>query len=317
MKSLWITIVSFVLALTLTGSPSAADYPPGIMYSTLLNGVTIVANSGQLYLDNIQAVFLPEPQSSDYYPYNPDTGGAVWSTISTAGGEEILRFDWYASVLKKPYWLLDSYKLTDHRTGETGNSGHFKLPSGDYTLDFFLDSGKFYTFDFTVSTVPAKDAFGGDDYWFIDGPWEDWAYFYYADAKPDQSLHFKVWLRNKEHEPSKYVTPKLKVFRGGELVCTSREGTSFNLHPAWNRWDMDLIFPMEGTSGGAYFKAKDLVGTDGSYTAKLYIDDKLYGEWAFKIEGGNFNYTGRTVRGEADPLTFIEGGRDAWWYERK
>jgi hypothetical protein len=25
-------------------------------------------------------------------------------------------------------------------------------------------------------------------------------------------------------------------------------------------------------------------------------------------------YTGRAVRGKADPLTFIEGGRDAFWY---
>jgi hypothetical protein len=35
------------------------------------------------------------------------------------------------------------------------------------------------------------------------------------------------------------------------------------------------------------------------------------------IEDGKLNYTGLTVRGKADRLTFIEGGKDAWWYEKK
>ena len=315
MKHLFVLLVCLTVLAAVPAQ--AADYPPGIMYSTMLNGLTIRYDNGKLMLDNIQAVFLPDPDNSEYQPYNPLSGAAVWTILSNSAGEELYRFDWYASVLTKPYWLLDSYDQTNLRTGETTNSGFFELPVGDYVLDFYLDSGKFYTYGFTVSKVAADDPFGGDDWWYIDGPWEDWAYFYYRDAKPDQSLYFKVWLRHKAHELNYSVKPMLKVFRGGELVCTSREYTSYNLQPSWNRYEMDLIFPMDKTSGGAYFKAKDLVGTDGSYTAKLYLDDALYGEWDFRIEGGQFNYTGRTVRGEADPLTFIEGGRDAWWYERK
>ena len=37
----------------------------------------------------------------------------------------------------------------------------------------------------------------------------------------------------------------------------------------------------------------------------------------FAVKGGKLNYTGRTLREKADPLTFIEGGRDAWWYCRE
>ena len=47
---------------------------------------------------------------------------------------------------------------------------------------------------------------------------------------------------------------------------------------------------------------------------EVKIDDKEYGVWKFKVEGGKLNYTGRTVRGKADPMTFVEGGKDAWWY---
>jgi hypothetical protein len=80
------------------------------------------------------------------------------------------------------------------------------------------------------------------------------------------------------------------------------------------RYEFDMIFPMEGTSGGAYFKAKDLVGTDGSYILTLQIDGELYGTWNFKISGGVFVLAGRALRASADPLTFVEGGRDAFWY---
>jgi hypothetical protein len=160
-------------------------------------------------------------------------------------------------------------------------------------LDFYLESGRFYTFSFSTSKLSGSDPFAGGDFYFIDGPWEDWGYLYYRDADPTQSFHFKVWLRNYAHGPDRDVKPLIEVHRGGTLVCTSRQMT-LTLQPEWTRFDFDLIFPMEGTSGGAYFKAT----------------------WSFKVAGGKLNYTGRTVRGQADPLTFVEGGRDAWWYEK-
>ena len=54
----------------------------------------------------------------------------------------------------------------------------------------------------------------------------------------------------------------------------------------------------------------------GNYTLTMKLDSNVYGVWKFKVIGGQLNYTGRTERGKADPLTFVEGGRDAWWYER-
>ncbi len=296
-----------------------ADNPPGLMHSTLLNGVKLHHDKGTFYLDHIQAVFLPPAQSKTIYPYNPTDGGKLWAILSDSSGAKIARFDFYAELLKAPYWLLNSYNLTDLRTNEKVANKRLNLKPGNYVLDFFLKSGRFYTFPFTVSVIASGDAFRPGDFSFLDGAWNDWAYLYYREADPGQSLHWKVWLRNKEHKDSKSVKPRVEIKRDsdGKLICTSRPNRTITLKPWWNRFDFDMIFPMKGTSGGAYFKAKDLLATDGSYTLKVSLGDQLYGTWKFQVAGGKLNYTGRTVRGEADPLTFVEGGRDAWWYARE
>jgi len=307
--------LSLVVLLVLS-LPAMAAEPPGLMYSTLLNGVKMLHEDGRVTLDRIQAVFLPDAQSNTIYPYNPDDGGKLWAIVSTAGGTEIYRCDFYAELLKQPYWLLNSYKLTDLRSGTNIADGWLDLSApGDYVLDFFLESGRFYTFPFSVSKLTSDDPFAGGDFYFLDGPWADWAYLYYRDADPTRSLYFKVWLRNYQHGPDRDVKPLIEIHRGGTLICTSREIT-LGLKPEWTRYEFDMIFPMEGTSGGAYFKAQDLLATDGDYTLKLSLSGEHYGTWNFKVGGGKLNYVWRTVRGEADPLTFVEGGRDAWWYEK-
>lgn len=308
-----------LVACALVQSPAqAADYPPGLMYSTVLNGVKILYNTGQFRLDQIQAVFLPPASSAgSIYPYNPDDGGKIWAILSSAGGGEIYRFDFYGELLKDPYWLLNSYRATDLRTGADAGVGFVDLSTpGDYVLDFYLESGRFYTFSFSVSKLSGPDPFSGGDYYFLDGPWEDWGYFYYNDADPSYPIQFKVWLRKYEHATPKGVKPEMEVKRGGTLIATTRMMT-ITPRQDWVRYEFDLIFPMEGTSGGAYFKAKDLLETDGDYTLTLKLDGQVYGTWKFKVVGGLLNYTGRTVRGSADPLTFVEGGRDAWWYQKE
>jgi hypothetical protein len=294
-----------------------ADNPPGLMHSTLLNGVKLDHKRGELYLYHIQAVFLPPAESKTIYKYNPNDGGKIWAMLSDKGGAEVARFDFYGELLKAPFWLLNSYKLADLRTGEKPASGRVKIPAGEYVLDFFLESGKFYTFPFTVSVLKSGDAFAPEDYHFLDGAWEDWGYLFYADANPDRPIQWKVWLRNKQHEQAKDVKIRIEVSRGGQLVATSRENMTFSLRPEWVRYEFDLIRPMKGTSGGAQLMAKDLLAQDGAYTLTLAIDGQPYGTWHFTVQGGKPNYTGRTVRGEADPLTFVEGARDAWWYERQ
>jgi hypothetical protein len=87
------------------------------------------------------------------------------------------------------------------------------------------------------------------------------------------------------------------------------------LKPEWVRYEFDMVFPEGVANYGEYFKARDLVNKDGDYVLKMYIGDEIYGQWHFSVEGGKLKPVGRTVRG-SDPLTFIEGGKDAFWYER-
>jgi hypothetical protein len=287
------------------------------MFSTVLNGVKLQHANGMLRLDSIQAVFLPTPNDSNYYPYNPNDGGKLWTILRTADGTELFRLDWYADPLKLPFWLLDSYNTSDLATGETDNSEWLDMARpGDYVLDFYLEGELFYTYPFTISRLASPDPYAGGDYYFLEGDWSDWGYFYYPDANPEQSIQFKVWLNNHAAEEYGEVKPRMEVRRGGTLVATGRPNMTYTLKPEWVRYELDLIFPMEGTSGGAYFKAKDLLATDGDYTLSLYLSDELYGTWNFSVRGGKFATTGRADRSVANPLVYVDGGRDAFWFRK-
>ena len=281
-------------------------YPPGLSFSSVLNGVKMLPKKGKFSLHQIQTTFLPDDCQEGF------------TVLRTADGKEICQWDWKPDRLKTPYALINVLKKTDLRTGEQVAGAVDLRAPGDYVLDFYLPTEHFYTFPFTVVKVGSDDPFGPGDSYVLDGDWETWGYLYYREAKADQSLHWKVWLRNKAVEPID-VKVRVEITRDadGELVCTGRGAVTRQLTPDWVRHDLDLIFPKELEGGGAYFKAKDLLGTDGAYTLTTKINDEVYGVWKFAVEGGKLNYTGRAIRGEVDPLTFIEGGKDAWWYARE
>ena len=311
-------IAVFLTILATAGGATAATYPPGLMFSTVLNGVKLDHKTGEFFIDRIQAVFLPDATSKMVYPYNPDDGGKIWALLKNSSGQEMARYDFYGEKLESPYWLLNSYNLSSAAMPDRINVHRFRLDPGSYVLDFYLEGAHFYHFPFSVDKSSSGDPFAGGDFYFLNGDWQDWGYMFYSGANPEQSLVFKIWLRNKGNEKEKDVKVKIEVRDpAGKLICTSRPEMTHTLTPEWIRFEFDLIFPMQGTSGGAYFKAKDLLGKDGTYVLKISIDNKPYGEWPLSISGGKFDYTGRTVRGQASSLTFVEGGRDAFWYKKK
>jgi len=282
-------------------------YPPGLSFSSVLNGVNLLAKDGQFRLHHIQATFLPDDCKEGF------------TVLRTADGKEICQFDWRPETLQKPYSLLNVYKTTDLRSGENVAGGLALGTPGDYVLDFYLPDEHFFTFPFSVAKIGGDDPFGAGQCYTLNGAWQDLGYLYYREAKPDQNLQWKVWLRNEGCE-EKSIKVRVEITRDqdGELVCTSRENTTNSCQPKWIRLEFDMVFPKgKEVPFGTYFKAKDLLETDGAHTLTMKIDDQIYGVWKFAVQGGKLNYTGRTVRGEADPLTFIEGGRDAWWYAKE
>jgi hypothetical protein len=283
------------------------EYPPGVSYSSLLNGVKILAKNGQFRLDNIQATFLPD-----------DCPGG-WIVLRTADGKELVQFDWKPDRLKKPYAIMGVHKITDLKNGETIPAFVDLSAPGDYVLDFYLPEEQFYTYPFSVVKTSSNDPFAGGDCYMTNGDWQGCGYLYYVDARADQSLMWKIWLRSGQAEElAAKVHVEIKRDADDEVVCTNRTSTSYSFNPNWTRYEFDMVFP-EGKEvpHGTYFKAKDLLETDGAYTLTMTINGKTHGVWKFKVAGSKLNYTGRTARGEADPLTFIEGGRDAWWYVKE
>ncbi|MGD8454404.1 MAG: hypothetical protein PVJ57_21535 [Phycisphaerae bacterium] len=283
------------------------QYPPGVSFATVLNGVVLRPENGQFRLDNIQGTFIPDDCKE----------GCM--VLRKADGTELYQYNWKPDRLKKPYCILSVNKITDLRTGEDVATFADMSEPGEYVLDFYLPDELFYTFPFTVRKVGGDDPFGDGNAYVLDGDWQTCAYLYYVDAKPDQSLYWKVWLRSgKAGTLDAKVTVEIKRDADGELVCTGRGSTSYSFRPDWVRYEFDTVFP-EGkpTPAGTYFKAKDLLATDGAYTLTMAINGEKYGEWKFEIKDNKLQYKGRAVRGEADTTTFMEGGRDAWWYVKE
>ena len=286
---------------------TSRKYAPGLSFSTVLNGVTLRAPDGKFRLNNIQGTFIPDDCKE----------GCV--VLRKAEGEELVQFDWRPDRLKKPYCILSVFKITDLKTGKEIPAFVDLSAPGDYVLDFYLPEEHFYTFPFTVAKIAGDDPFGDAQAFVLNGDWSKYGYLYYPQANASQSLHWKVWMRSGSNsELAAKIRLEIKRDGDGELVCTNREGTNYTFKPDWVRYDFDTVFP-EGKEvpHGTYFKAKDLLAVDGAYTLTMALNDKPYGEWKFEIADGKLKYKGRTVRGKADALTFIEGGRDAWWFEKK
>jgi hypothetical protein len=296
-----------------TADPSGN--PPGIMYSTLLNGVKIQNKTGELEVNSLQFVFLPKPEVDSYRPYDPAQGGELYALLKNSQGQQLARYDMYAKVHKAPYWVQEGCEYIDASGNKVSGKRGPVMESGSYFLDFYVAGKHFYHFLFAVSKKAPRNAFQGSSMWFLDGPWEDWGYFYYSQARPEQNLIWKVWLRNKEPDVRGIdVKVNATIYRGGTSVCTSPPATH-NLKPMWNRWEFQMSQPMQGTSGGRYFKAKDLLARDGAYELKMTMDGKPYGTWRFAVKDGQLTYVGQTLR-SSDAKTFVEGGLDAWWYKK-
>jgi len=318
----WPVIVFAFLVVTLVAAPLAAfaqppEMPPGIMWGSLLGSATMYSNTGKFTLtgfDRLTAVFLPPAQSNTVYPYNPDDGGKFWAVVSAADGTELARYDFWAQERPAPYWVVDDAWMTDLITGERVHDRQLSLEPGDYTVDFLLESGRFYTFSFSVSKLDSDDPFRPQSYWFLDGPWRDWGCLTYADADPDQTLYWLLFLRNKGREASADAGIQVTITRDadGSVVCGTRTGVSWSLAREWKPMKLELVQP-----GGTIFHAADLLARDGAYTLRMTLDGQVYGTWKFQVAGGQLQYAGRTVRGGVDPLEFIEGGRTQWWYIRQ
>lgn len=301
-------LCAVALGLCCLAAAGAAE-PPAILHATLLNGVKLQTSSGRLGLDRLQ--FLV-PDGGPTGGYSPDGADKLWAIVATAAGEELARYDLWADTIKPGVYGLTATRVKLLKDGQAGDAQGVTLGVGDYRLDFYLASGKFYSYSFSVSALGE----GGTAPFFLEGDWSNWGYFLYGNNDPNSQLVWKMWLRNKSAKLEQENKLRLELSRDadGKLLATNREGMTFTLNQSWIRYDLDLIEPMKGTSGGAMFLAKDLLAKDGSYTLKVLRNGEPYALWKCAVAGGKFKLSGRADVATADPLTRIWGG-DAYWYE--
>ena len=98
----------------------------------------------------------------------------------------------------------------------------------------------------------------------------------------------------------------------GAVVATTRPGVSWSLAREWKSYRLELVNP-----SGAILRPSDFLSRDGAYTLRMAVGDQSYGTWKFRVAGGQLQYAGRAVRGAVDPLKFVEGGTNQWWYIRQ
>ena len=296
-----ITFIAAAAAVT-----AHAQYQPSVMYASLLTNISLIEKTGKFDLGNqIQVVFVKENQK-----------GTI--VVRKADGTALYRQEWHAETIREPYYLVSQQTPVNSQTGETAYE--MKLDPGEYALDFLLEDTKFYTFPFSVKKNAPSDPFAGGPYYTLEGDWQDWAYLFNVDANPDQNLDFKVFLRHTDpNKREKEFKVDVRIVRDKDkkLMCGGPGGlTTFTLNHTWIRYAIMMSHPEGKAKYGEYFKARDLLAVDGDYTITMDMNGSVAGVWKLSVKNGAFAYAGRTVRGVADPLTFIEGGKDAWWYKR-
>lgn len=305
-----------LIAVLLAATSAYAADPPRLLFSRLLAGVQMNATAGTLSIDTLMCYNLPQPTDPNkYYPYNADDGDKLWAILADASGIELGRFDFTANKQDENIWVLNQQRFTPLGEGAQSGAMEAKLAPGKYVLDFHVAAGRFYTFPFEVTQVATSSAGGTHSY--LEGDWSNWGYIYYQGADTTQPLVWKVFLRHKgpSYRADKKVEVEITRDADGKLIATYRPDVTRSLEARWIRHDLDLIHPMQGTGGGAYMTGGDLVGRDGGYTLKMKMDGQHYATWRFTVQGGKVVLAGRAAP-EADPLTCVFGGPDAWWCER-
>ncbi len=142
------------------------SYPPGIMFSTLLDNVTLLSRDGTFRLANkMQNVFMPD-------------GSVGKAVVYHSNDKEFASWKWKLDTfgLKPPYKLF-GFQQPSNPDGTALELSRLKLNKPDnFRLDFFIGEKKFFTFPFSVRAIEPADPFDGNTIYVMDGAWNDWGY---------------------------------------------------------------------------------------------------------------------------------------------
>ena len=289
---------------------------PGMSYWSLLGSVGVGYTDGRLAVNKLYAVCLPQPVDAgdSNYAYSPDGGGKFASVVKRADGQTLNTYHWYGENIAG-LWELSHFKVLG------GEAAIRPLAAGDYVLEFQLEDKPFYRFPFRIVTEPADDPYQapGTRY-FIDGPWNDYGNVFYQRNDPKSSLRFTTWVREKAgHESKRAVPYEAQIIRLQDNSVVATDTGTLRLSPQWQQ--TDLLFKTMGGDQNSFFRAEEILRTDGLYRVSVSIDGKPYGTYPFTVERGKIQLQGTQIRERTDPqlflLDYLYGGRyTSWWIKR-
>lgn len=288
-----------------------SKYPPGFMYASLLNGINLRGN-GRLYFKDLRATFLP-PASSPrgLTPYNYQDGGKLTSILRRSDGTVVDKRFWNGKNLDGPYWFVETFPIN----GAYTQSIDVQMTPGEYMLEFYVEGKPFYRFPFSVVKEGAvsDDPFakGAGDKLVLEGPWNDYGYIFLEEAKPESPFLFKTWLRLPVKKRNIEFNIELRNKAGKLIGQENKSGRTIDLLPYWERRTFNFYKP-----GGSRINGFDILRKDGDYEIKLTLEGKHYATYPFSVKGGKIVYLPEQTRGEANFMTMIEGGNDAWFVKR-
>lgn len=294
--------VTLVLVLALLAPIGAEKLPPSVLYSTLLNGMTMQSN-GRLRLSKLTGYFIPRPTTAtgSQYLYNPDDGAALDAVIKKSSGETVCVMGAYAMPHDKVAWRFDSFR--DRNTKEMDYQ--FTEP-GDYVMEFQIEGKAFQRFPFTVRRVGSDDPYAGEELWQVEGDWSKYGYLHIPNNSPSSGVAFKMWMQDSQPR-SKQGSAKI-IGPGGQVVGTAPEA-GYRVQTRWARHPFNFRTE-KGMLTGAQLTAKP-----GNYTLQLTLDGQVT-EFPFQVSDSKIVRAGRQAF-DAPATERIEGGRDSWWLKAR
>ncbi|MFH1197926.1 MAG: hypothetical protein V1720_19650 [bacterium] len=282
-----------VIFLTYANPVSPQEFSPTMIYHSMLNGIVYNAGNGVFRFvegddDNaIKVVFLlPELVKEK----NPVT--MIFKKESTV----IQEYHWRIGQLKGAFYWLVKHDV---------NKAPFVKEVGNYSLEFYVKDKLIFNFPFSISIVKSSDPYNPGEGYFLEGAWNDVAYLYIKENNPESPVLFKTWFRTKSLESSKRKV-QIELIKDGKVIAK------------YDKKDGDIVFmPSQwlekefGFDQGR-FKGKDLM-KDGKYNFKVTVDEQLYGNYKFTVNGGKVQYIDKQDRMKTTTIDCLEGGPDVYY----
>ncbi|RZS90539.1 hypothetical protein [Aquimarina brevivitae] len=293
---------------------SEFDMSAAVTFRSLLSN-TELSDKGSLDVNYYKAVFVP----------NNKKDGSQASFISDKhiktkvykDGELIKEFIYEDSQRsggnKKLFIKADSQdriQVDEHGTGT-------------YRIDFYAGQKQYYTFDFEVKSKKNSDAYADlSTLWYVEGPWEDYAYLKFEKG---ENLILGAFTRHLEFNPNP-ANPKktdldskysYKLYKSGNVIAKSKEPRSIYVSRGTYKLEKTSLRLLESKNGSDYINYENI--EDGQYKLEITFDHEATPRvFEFEVKDKKVVPIAEQVRSEnSDPMKLIEGMNEDFWLKRK